>query len=218
MNWLNTFRSSGIEFDTFDVEHVSEVFDHSPLFGEFSDHGIGHWSRVLSFANHLAEQEALDDSPIPTRDALYLASLFHDSMRVSEMSDHGHGGRGAMNLLNLSKGRWFSYYDEQAIELAMHCCCLHTEFLPKDFQPQSNYTGHLACILNSYKKEDAEVMIKTIEIFCDADRLDLPRIGMNVNPEYLFTDSAKSIAASMLQQQQQQQSNATTRTRTIPRD
>ncbi len=196
MSWIDTFRSSGIEFDTFDVEHVSSVQDDSPLFGTVSDHSIGHWSRVLSFANHLADQEALDDSVIPTRDALYLASLFHDSMRVSEMGDHGHGGRGAMNLLVKSKERWFNYYDEAAIELAMHCCCLHTELLPSI----TYYKGYLACISNERNREDAEVMIETIKIFCDADRLDLPRIGIKVDPEYLFTDSAKKVASSMMQQ------------------
>ena len=73
---------------------VEEVLARSPSAGQYF-HGESHWRRVGRCAIKLAQE-------IPGVDPLvgFLFALFHDSQRVNEKEDPGHGARGPHLLAN----------------------------------------------------------------------------------------------------------------------
>ena len=134
-----------------------------------SAHGFLHWTRVLQNAMAIAEAEELDGERVK---ALYFSALYHDSQRVSENNDHGHGGRGAALMHRqfvLTSGMtWFTRI------LATEMCTLHTELMPWNI---SELCRHLS-----------EDDFHAVSIFCDADRLDLTRFGWIPDEARLFND------------------------------
>jgi uncharacterized protein len=103
------------------------------------------------------------------RDVISLFALFHDARRVNDNCDPGHGKRGAELAKKLYKDGFLPISAEQLSTLVT-ACNYHTE------QPFT---------------EDP-----TIACCWDADRLDLPRVGIRTNPNRLNTEAAKQIAAS----------------------
>ncbi len=92
-----------------------------------------------------------------------LFAFFHDAARQNEHLDDGHGQRGA-NLAQQLRGRFFTASNAEMEQLD-YACSHHSDGL--DFA-------------------DATVMT------CwDADRLDLGRVGIVPQPQYLCTDAAK---------------------------
>jgi uncharacterized protein len=91
-----------------------------------------------------------------------LFAVLHDSQRQNEGFDHGHGARGAELAARL-RGPAFDL-DDAGFELLLFACRLHT-----DGQTQ------------------ADVSVQTC---WDADRLDLPRVGILVTDEFLCTPAA----------------------------
>lgn len=93
-----------------------------------------------------------------------LFAVFHDSRRLNEGFDPDHGRRGAL-LAKQFRGRHFDL-DDRAFELLSYACESHTDELTHD----------------------------DISVQCcwDADRLDLGRVGMEPDPEFLSTAAAKS--------------------------
>ena len=123
-----------------------------------SPHGPAHWMRVrangLNIARHTGACKAVVE----------LFSLFHDSRRVNDFRDPGHGARGAeLAFLYYKQGAVSCSEDE--LELLMIACSEHTDG----------------------KSSDSE----TIATCWDADRLDLPRVGVEVNPDLLCTPYAR---------------------------
>ena len=92
-----------------------------------------------------------------------LFAFFHDSCRVNEYTDHDHGKRGADLALKLQGGMFEANADE--MNLLVEAC-----------------TGHS----DGYTEADI-----TVQTCWDADRLDLGRVGIRPNPEYLCTAVAK---------------------------
>ncbi len=92
-----------------------------------------------------------------------LFALFHDSRRVSDGQDPEHGLRGAEFAASL-QGALFSL-DRDDFELLRFACMYHTDGLV-----------------------DADITVQTC---WDSDRLDLGRVGIIPNPDYLCTESAK---------------------------
>jgi uncharacterized protein len=92
-----------------------------------------------------------------------LFAVFHDSQRINEGTDDGHGRRGAQ----LAKELRGIVYELEAEDFGLltQACDLHTE-------------GYL----------DGDIMLQTC---WDADRLDLGRVGIIPRPEKLCTDGAK---------------------------
>ena len=95
-----------------------------------------------------------------------LFAVFHDSRRLNDGSDPDHGARGAMFAREL-RDVMFSVSDQQFSQLH-YACTWHT-----------HQTFH----------EDP-----TIGTCWDADRLDLGRVGMIPDSQYLNTAFAKEIA------------------------
>lgn len=92
-----------------------------------------------------------------------LFAVFHDARRVNEEIDDGHGARGATLATEL-RGKCFEIDDER-FELVLIACRAHTAGLTE---------GH-----------------PTVQTCWDADRLDIGRVGIIPDPDYLCTDPAK---------------------------
>lgn len=95
-----------------------------------------------------------------------LFAVFHDSRRENEGSDPEHGPRGAA-LATQFRGQYFDLEDD-AFDKLIHACAWHTE------EPSN---------------EDP-----TIGTCFDADRLDLGRVGIIPDAEYMSTEFGREIA------------------------
>lgn len=92
-----------------------------------------------------------------------LFAVFHDARRRNDGRDPGHGERGALLARELRE-EWLDLPDA-AMDL-LHQACAH-------------HTGG---------RTDPDVTVRTC---WDADRLDLPRAGVRVRPEWLCTPAAR---------------------------
>jgi uncharacterized protein len=92
-----------------------------------------------------------------------LFAFFHDARRVNEHRDDGHGARGAQLARNL-RGMYFDATDQEMNLLTLAC------------------EGHSDGLL------DADISVQSC---WDSDRLDLGRVGIEPNPQYLCTEAAK---------------------------
>ena len=95
-----------------------------------------------------------------------LFAIFHDARRRSDSRDPGHGERGAQCATEL-RAAWLDLTDAE-MDLLYEACARHTD-------------GWL----------EADVTVQTC---WDADRLDLPRAGVQVRPERLCTAAARGPA------------------------
>ena len=120
-------------------------------------HGVPHWARVLENGRRLSETTGAK------RDIVDLFAVFHDSRRINEGVDDGHGRRGAELARDL-RGVVYEL-DDEAFGLLIKACDLHTE-------------GYL----------EADITVQTC---WDADRLDLGRVGTTPRVEKLCTEGAK---------------------------
>ncbi|MCX6560779.1 MAG: hypothetical protein NTZ26_09745 [Candidatus Aminicenantes bacterium] len=92
-----------------------------------------------------------------------LFAIFHDSKRLNENQDPRHGARGALFAASL-RGPGLDLADQDFVRLSI-ACEYHTH---RKFHPDP-----------------------TIQTCWDADRLDLPRVGKRVNPDFIGTAAAK---------------------------
>jgi uncharacterized protein len=92
-----------------------------------------------------------------------LFAVLHDSQRRSEGSDRGHGPRAAAYAKTLRSEIDLS---DREFELLVQACDCHTRGATNG----------------------ADITVQTC---LDADRLDIPRVGMRVNTNLLFTSAAK---------------------------
>lgn len=105
----------------------------------------------------------LSDESGADRRVVELFAFFHDSQRFNEGSDPGHGHRGAEYAKTL-RGEFFDLPDN-AFELLYVACRDHTDKIThKDV---------------------------TIQTCWDSDRLDLGRVGVTPDLEFLSTDVAR---------------------------
>jgi uncharacterized protein len=120
-------------------------------------HGISHWARVLENGLRLSEHTGANSEVVK------LFAVFHDSRRVNEGTDDGHGQRGADLALRF-RGELFDLSDVD-FDLLYAACVGHTD-------------GGTAADI-------------TIQTCWDSDRLDLGRVGICPDPRRLCTDAAK---------------------------
>lgn len=86
-----------------------------------SDHGVSHWARVFQNGLQIAEATGADIEVVT------LFALFHDSRRVNEYRDDGHGLRGAEFARSL-RGSLVHMADSR-FKLLFDACRLHTDGL-----------------------------------------------------------------------------------------
>ncbi|HBP16794.1 MAG TPA: hypothetical protein DEA08_03235 [Planctomycetes bacterium] len=97
-------------------------------------------------------------------EVVQLFALFHDARRINEGADPEHGQRGA-DLAREKLGAWFEL-SAADMDRLYDACAYHSD----------GRTDH------------PDVTVQTC---WDADRLDLPRVGVSVDKRYLCTLAAK---------------------------
>ena len=116
-------------------------------------HGVGHWARVLENGLRLAA------GTVANVQVVRLFAVFHDSRRINEGTDDGHGERGA-DLAAELRGSLFDLPDAD-FDLLYEACVAHTDGMT-----------------------EADI---TIQVCWDSDRLDLGRVGIVPAPKKLCT-------------------------------
>jgi uncharacterized protein len=119
-------------------------------------HGVSHWARVRENGLRLARETGADVEVIGA------FALIHDSKRLNDDEDPGHGPRAAVFAGTL-RGRGLELSDE-AFDLLFVACRDHT-------------------IGRTHPSP-------TVQTCWDADRLDLGRVGMSPDPGLLCTEVA----------------------------
>ncbi|MFA5750107.1 MAG: hypothetical protein WC895_02710 [Candidatus Shapirobacteria bacterium] len=128
-------------------------------------HGFSHWRNVYKFGKQIADQNGAD------KKVIYFFSVLHDYCRANEYEDPSHGER-AISFCN----NFPEYLNKDQIEILKFAVKNH------NLSPEE------------MAKVDSPLVDNiTVQTCLDADRLDLPRIGTNVDPKYLFTDEAKDL-------------------------
>lgn len=126
-------------------------------------HGLDHWFRVWKNAQLLSDRESGVDLEV-----VALFALFHDSMRMNDSHDPKHGLHGYKLWERFCRtrdpGRYFSFRQR---EILFEACVEHTEGLVS--------------------------ADPTIAVCWDADRLDLHRMGIWPDPQYMSTEVARSL-------------------------
>lgn len=122
-------------------------------------HGWDHWMTVHDTGMVLARENGADLHVVE------LFALLHDSCRLNDSHDSGHGPRAADFAKSLD-GEFFTL-EKSAMGILFIAIRDHTA---------------------GYVHEDP-----TISVCWDADRLEPPRVGIPTNPDYLGTDTAKKI-------------------------
>lgn len=120
-------------------------------------HGAPHWARVRENGLRLAGVNGARPEVVE------LFAFLHDSRRVQDGADPGHGRRAAALAVSL-KGSLISLPDED-FDLLVYACTHHS-------------SGSVEADL-------------TVQTCWDADRLDLGRVGIMPNAAYLCTAAAK---------------------------
>lgn len=123
-------------------------------------HGAPHWARVLDVGLRLAEQTQANVRVVEA------FALLHDSCRINDVADPGHGSRAADLAARINDDLLQLHPAE--LSLLIEAC-----------------TGHSCGLL------EADVTVQTC---WDADRLDLGRVGIRPAPERLCTASAREPA------------------------
>jgi len=122
-------------------------------------HGWDHWMTVHENGLVLARENGVDLRVVE------LFALLHDSCRLNDGNDPGHGPRAAKFARSLN-GELFTL---QQPALDILCIAIR---------------DHTA----GYVHDDP-----TISVCWDADRLELPRVGIPTHPDYLGTETARKI-------------------------
>jgi uncharacterized protein len=148
--------NTGIDFERL-WQRVSEQYQGSI---HYSVHGPAHWRRVEQNGLLLATRTGANITVVR------LFALFHDSSRLNEGTDDGHGARGAAFAAEL-RGNFYQL-DDAAFGLLEEACTWHTD---RDLSDNP-----------------------TIGTCWDADRLDLGRVGMIPNPLLMSTAFGREIA------------------------
>jgi uncharacterized protein len=125
-----------------------------PLSGH---HGVAHWARVLENGLRLAGETGANVEVVS------LFAVLHDSRRINESTDPGHGRRAA-EFAGKLQGSLFHLNDHE-FRLLYRACEGHT-----------------------HQRNHPDVTIQTC---WDSDRLDLGRVGVTPHPSRLCTEVAK---------------------------
>ena len=130
----------------------------------YGDHGIEHWIRVYQNTQKLAKHYEIES------EVFELFALLHDSKRHDEYEDRYHGVRAAGFTQKLLRNGMISL-DHEDSERLLYACANHTK---------SDKTDPLYNDL-------------IVQICFDSDRLDIGRVGHDVDPKYLATEYAKKL-------------------------
>ena len=138
-------------------------------------HAAPHCERVLLYALILGEK-ILGNKP-DALEALAHASIFHDTRRLDDYLDTGHGARGAIHYeQQCRQDSELHYHPESVFMMRYH---------------DLDDTKGIEAIRNNFKDQH-QLPILLYKIFKDADALDRWRLGDNgLDPRYLRTEQAR---------------------------
>ncbi len=137
-------------------------------------HTITHCARVLLLALFIGHQKGLSDEEM---DALGMAAIFHDSRRLDDGIDKGHGGRAAEYYKDYCREHDLPY-DEQTYYITY-------------YHDQDDSLG-LSEIAKSPSLSERALLL--YQIFKDADALDRFRLGPDaLNVNFLRTEEAHGL-------------------------
>ena len=123
-------------------------------------HGVSHWMRVIRYGLDLAEKTGAN------RPVVVLFGLLHDSCRRNDSRDPGHGRRAAAYVHQLADRNILRLSPTELITLK-EACAGHTSGLGPDYLP-----------------------CPTVQTCWDADKLDLHRLGYEIDTRQLWTEAA----------------------------
>lgn len=106
-------------------------------------------------------QELAEKTPEVDMEIVALFALFHDSMRSNDGDDPDHGFRGWHLWRTLDRGGIFRQFSLDQNDILKTACQNHND---------------------GYTHNDP-----TIGVCWDADRLDLPRVGIEPDPKFMST-------------------------------
>jgi uncharacterized protein len=132
-----------------------------------SDHGPEHWLRV--YYNALDGVVRLRGQEAASLTSIMLFALLHDCERKEEGYDPLHGLRAAGFLMDLHKAEKLPFASNSQIKTA----CIAIE-------------DHSHGYLDVYNHNLDLIGETTVKLCWDADRLDLPRVGIAVDPRMLL--------------------------------
>ena len=135
------------------------------LLHKIRDHYVLDWNGThgkAHWARVYANGIILSEQPGVNSKVVQLFSVFHDSQRRNEHADPDHGPRGAQLALHLRK---YLPLDDDDFKLLTIACSQHTSDRTHD-----------------------DI---TVQACFDSDRLDLWRIGVQPDPEFLCTPLGK---------------------------
>ena len=138
---------------------LTKILSNQFRLDQRSPHGPNHWMRVKRNGLELAEKTGANKLVVE------LFAIFHDSCRVNDNQDKGHGKRGAKLAKKLHKMGYVPCSQDE-LDILIKACEGHTGGITDPHCP-------------------------TIATCWDADRLDLPRVGIDVDPNLLCTGQAK---------------------------
>ena len=140
-------------------------------------HALGHCERVLLFALIMGYEIMGDDDD--ALEALAHAAVFHDTRRLDDYLDTGHGARAAV------------YYEEFCRDNPDIVFHPESVFLMR-YHDLDDRLGRKA-IREHFAEEPARALL-LYDIFKDADALDRWRLGHNgLDPRYLRTEAARGL-------------------------
>lgn len=171
---------------TFWYDIMDRKVEFWPLKGEFDIHTEGHCERVLLLALKIGARRRLADRQL---EALCHASIFHDTRRLDNYLDKGHGQRAA------------SYYKEEA--QLMGITFLPEAYAAIRFHDQNDKEGEAFIKEWATKRDKAhdddadrtvEAWTEVFHDFKDADALDRLRMGpWTLDERFLRTEEAKGL-------------------------
>jgi len=142
---------------------IQAVTRHFGPHAKKSIHGVQHWRNVENHGMTIARENGADMLVVE------LFAWFHDSCRVNEHIDDGHGYRAA-KFAEAQRGKLYNLPD-QSLDLLMRAC-----------------DGHTCGIATT------DITIGTC---WDADRLDLPRVGTQPLEAFMSTGTGRRLADQM---------------------
>lgn len=163
-------RASFMVWSEFLKERVNFSFPDSNL------HGALHTERVLLYAIILGGQ--IFHSDTICNEILAHASVFHDTRRMDDSYDVGHGARASIYYKQFCHDNGFLYYPEAATIMRFHDTddAAGLEMIKKEFDERS------------------QMVSKLYKVFKDADALDRWRLGPHgLDERYLRTPQSKKL-------------------------
>jgi uncharacterized protein len=128
-------------------------------------HGIRHWQNVFYNTQILSSHYNINS------EVFELFSLLHDSKREDEYLDRHHGKRAAAFVEELIQNNIINNLSQQDVDRLRYACANHT------------YSDKKPPLYNDL----------IVQICFDSDRLDIGRVGVEVDPYYLSTSYAKKL-------------------------